>query len=203
MTTTLLYVFAIPLGLAILSALISIILVGIGLLFKVDKGLRHFSDGTTIQNYELREWLKWLQNPVDNLTGDKHGRYWNEYMSGKPAWFKMWWWSGVRNPWNYLKLRIFGIDMREHKVVKVRGQDIVKDNFTYTGFHILKAIPDDVSKWNKYTLYWVMRWFKSDLAIVLQLGWKIKLSHNGMFEENENKYWKGFTFEINPIKRID
>ena len=180
------------------------ILVAVGLFFKQDLGLRHFTDGTTIQAYELPNWLSWLQNPVDNLTGDSRGWYWNIKMAGKPAWFKMWWWSGVRNPWNYLKLRVIGIDMREHVVTKIIGQDVVRDDFINTGFQILRAGRYYACNYrDKYSLYWVMRWFKSNRAIVMQLGWKIKLSHNGMTEENENKYWKGFTFEVNPIKRID
>lgn len=199
--TTLLYLLAIPLGLAVLSSLISIILVGIGLLFKVDKGLRHFSDGTTIRQYELPDWLKWFQNPVDHLTGDKRGWYWNEHMKGKPAWFKMWWWSGVRNPLNYFKLRIMGIDVREHVIIKMCGQDFVRDDFDNAGFQILLAKPDNEGM-DKPSLYWVMRWFDSNRAIVMQLGWKIKLSHNEIQEENENKYWKGWTFEVNPFKDI-
>lgn len=64
-------------------------LVGIGLFFKKDLGYKTFKDGTVIQNYELPDWLKWLQNPEDNLTGDKRGWYWNIYMAGRPAWWKM------------------------------------------------------------------------------------------------------------------
>jgi hypothetical protein len=175
--------------------------VGLGLLFKVDKGLRHFSDGTTIQHYDLPSWLKWFSNPIDGLTGDRRGWYWNIYMEGKPAWLKMFWWSAFRNQYNYLKRYVIGIDMREYVVTKIAGQDVVRDSFEGTGFHILKATPDD-GGWNKYTLYWVMRWFKSNRAIVVQLGWKIKLSHNGMHQEDESKYWKGFTIEPNPFKDI-
>lgn len=37
---------------------------------------------------------------------------------------------------------------------------------------------------------------------VVQLGAKIKLSHNGVQYADPVDYWKGVTFEINPAKDV-
>lgn len=175
------------------------LLVAIGLFFKKDLGLRVFTDGTPVNNYELPNWLKWMQNPEDNLTGDKRGWYWNIKMAGKSDWFKMWWWSGVRNTYNYFKRITIGCDVRKHVITKVCGQDYVRDDFNSTGFQILIARGEGLPK---PALYWVRRWGKTNRAIVVQLGWKIKLSHNGVIYEDDLDYYKGMTAEPNPFKDI-
>lgn len=181
---------------------LSFLLVGIGLCFKKDLGVRTFTDGYTVQNYELPDWLKWLQNPEDNLTGDKRGWYWTVYMDGKPAWFKMLWWSAWRNPFNYLKRVVIGIDIRQFSFHKLCGADEVRDDFYQTGFQILYAKPL-MGGWPRPMLYWVRRWGYSNRAIVVQLGWKIKLSHAGATYSYKWDYFKGLTFEVQPAKKID
>lgn len=185
--------------LAILAFIVfgPLVLVGIGLPFKVDKGVRYFDDGTSTQHYDLPRWLLWLTNKKDGLTGDRRGWYWNEYMAGLPAWFKMLIWSGWRNPWNYLKRHIIGINVRDYSISKVIGDGYVRDDFNSTGFQILKAT-HKITGSNRFALYWVRRWDKSNRAIVVQLGWKIKLSHNLVDVDK----FVGFTFEPNPFKDI-
>jgi hypothetical protein len=184
------------------TPVISFALVGVGLFFKVDKGERVFKDGTSTTQYDLPQWLLWSTNPEDGLTGDHRGWYWNVYMKGRPDWWKMLVWSAWRNPFNYLKRFIWGIDIRNYLFSKVVGQDYVRDDFDNTGFQILKATPTSKKGFNKYLLYWVYRYGKSDRALVIQLGWKIKLDHNHAVEADEWDYWKGLTFEINPYKGI-
>ena len=183
--------------------LISFLLVGVGLFFKKDMGKRTFDNGETIDCYELPDWLKWCQNTEDLLMGDHpRGWYWFTYMAGRPAWWKMLVWSAWRNPFNYLKRFVIGIDVRNYIFTKVVGQDYVRDDFASTGFQILKATPISGKGFSKYSLYWVYRYGTSDRALVMQLGWKIRLSHNSVVEEDEWDYWKGFTFEVNPYKDI-
>ena len=181
------------------SVIVPAVLVGIGLPFKKSLGLRDFADNTVINHYDLPDWLKGLQNKEDGLTGDKRGWYWNTYFPAwVPAWFKMWWWSGVRNPWNYLKRHIIGINVKNYTITKLKGDDYVRDDFNNTGFQILVAESKSGNK-IRPMLYWVMRWGGSNRAIVFQLGWKIKLSHNDIIDDK----WVGLTFEPNPFKRID
>ena len=172
-------------------------LVAIGLPFKKHLGLRDFADGSVIDLYDLPDWLWFLQNPKDGLTGDGRGWFWNIKAAGWPAWLKMLWWSGWRNPWKYLKDRVFGINVRHYVMTKIIGQDHVRDDFRSTGFHILKATPKS-GGFNKYTVYYVRRWGESKLALVFQLGQKIKLSHNDVTDDK----WVGVTLELNPFKDI-
>ena len=121
--------------------LLAMALVAIGLLFKKDLGARTFKNGVTVQNYELPNWLKWLHNPEDHLTGDKRGWYWCEYMAGEPAWLKMWWWSAWRNPLNYFKRVVIGVDVRGYTFHKLCGQDYVRDDYAARAFKFFTLNP--------------------------------------------------------------
>ena len=94
-----------------------------------------------------------------------------------------------------------GADVRHYFIVKLKGDDFVRDNLGSEGFQILKAIPRD-DKIPHWTLYWVRQWGKSNRAIVIQLGAKIKLSHNDVYYDDPVDYFKGVTFQINPMKDI-
>lgn len=153
--------------------------------------------------YDLPDWLGWYQNPEDGLMGDKRGWYWNECCAQwLPGWVRMWWWSGFRNPANRLKRFILGLDIRDYVIIKVRGQDYVRDDLQSTGFQILKAKPKRFGNKAHWMLYWVWKWPNTNRAIVVQLGAKIKLSHNHVNYVDEPDYFKGITFEVNPFKDI-
>ena len=139
-------------------------------------------------------------NDNDGSLGDKRG-WWNENtpFGDARSFLSQYWWLAVRNPANNFKRYVIGIDMRIHPVVKVKGQDYVRDDLENTGFQILRAIGPRVSH---YMLYWVRRWGNSNRAIVVQIGHKIKLSHNTAKYDKGYKNWKGFTCEINPFKDI-
>lgn len=175
-------------------------LTAIGLPFKKSLGKRKFKDGTKIDHYDLPDWMKWMQNPEDGLTGDSRGWYWNEKMAGKPTWFKMWWWSGVRNTWNYLKRCVIGIDVRKFEIKKLCGQDYVRDDLVNQGFQILYAAPKK-GFFVRPMLYWVKP-LRGSKGICFQLGWKIELEDNTRIREDEIDYFVGATFELNPYKDL-
>ncbi|GEM_PF-3721121 len=182
--------------------LLPFVLVGAGLLFKRPMGTRTFANGLTIRDYELPPCLRWLHNPEDHLTGDKRGWYWCEYFPNwVPAWFKMLWWSGWRNPFNYLKRVVMGVDIRDYTFHKLCGQDYVRDDLRSTGFQILYAKPKKGGM-VRPMLYWVRPWGNSTRAIVCQWGWKIKLAHGDAEYDNEWDYFKGLTFEPQLFKDI-
>ena len=156
---------------------------------------------------DLPDWLRWLQNVEDGLMGDDRGWFWNVY---KPAlvpdswWanptFKMWWWSAIRNPWNYLKRFVIGIDVRHFTFHKLIGDDYVRDDLNNQGFQILVAMPKN--GWlPRPMLYWVKE-LHNGRGICFQFGWKIKLSHGKLVERDEWDYWKGITLEPNPFKNL-
>ena len=171
---------------------------------RVTQFTQHTNPTLYKKHIDLPDWLRWFQNEEDGMTGDSRGWYWNTYFPAwVPGWFKLWYWSGVRNPANYLKRNILGVDVRDISVVKMKGQDHVRDDFDSTGWHILRADTLDGYKVGRaWALYWVRRWGQSNRAIVVQLGAKIKLSHNGVEYEEERDYWKGITFEVNPVKDV-
>ncbi len=182
--------------------MLPLLLVAMGLPFRRYLGIRKFTNGLQTNDYELPDWLLWLHNPEDHLTGDKRGWYWFEYFPAwVPAWFKMLWWSGWRNPFNYLKRVVIGIDILDYTFHKLCGQDYVRDDMRSTGFQILYAKPK-AGGMVKPMLYWVRPWGKTTRALVWQWGWKIKLEHNTAVYEEQWDYFKGFTFEPQFYKDI-
>lgn len=174
-------------------------LVLIGLPFKVSQGERTFGDGTTTIQYDLPNWLKWLQNPEDGLTGDRRGWYWNIYMDGKPDWWKMLIWSGYRNPWNYFKRVFMSVDIRKHVMVLQAGQDYVRDDMGSEGFQIITAENKENKRFFKpFSIYLVVPYKnKIGRCYGCRIGWKLKLSHNSdHYEEFELDYFKAPTFRL-------
>jgi len=177
------------------------LLVAIGLPFKQEQGLRTFDNGDPTIQYDLPDWLRWLQNVEDGLTGDSRGWYWHEYFPAwVPDWYKSWWWSAWRNPWNYLKRNVIGIDVREFTFHKLVGEDYVRDDLDSQGFQILYAMPND-GIFPRPMLYWVKE-LHNGRGICFQFGWKIKLNHNNAIYLDEHDNFKGWTFEPNPYKDL-
>jgi len=185
------------------------VVVAVGMLFKKDLGVRTFSTGETVANYELPDWLYWWQNLEDNLTGDKRGDYWNAERF-RPSIFtqavwtsptlKMWWWSAIRNPANNLKRIVIGVDVREFTFHKLCGDDSVRDDTNSEGFHILYARPKD--GWFIRPLFYLVKGYGNGRGVVLQFGWKIKLKYNTVTYSQEIDNFKGVTVEMNPYKDL-
>ncbi|MBL1321498.1 MAG: hypothetical protein COA63_010635 [Methylophaga sp.] len=176
-----------------------LVLVAIGLPFKVSQGVREFRDSTSTEQFDLPNWLLWLQNPEDGLTGDSRGWYWNVYMQGKPDWIKMLIWSGWRNPWNYFKRVFMGVDIRQHRMILKVGQNHVRDDIGSEGFQVLVAEHKTKHRLFKpFGIYWVVPYKnKNGFMYGCRIGWKIKLSHNTpQNEEFELDYYKAPTFRI-------
>lgn len=194
----------------LVGIVLGLIVVPFGMLFrKLDKSTaKNFTEFNTDRQWvyeDLPSWLKPWQNIEDGLRGDHRG-WWdaNSYGQDSSKLFNMFWWSAIRNPFNYFKRFTLGCDIRKYLIVKLAGQDHVRDDLRSTGWHVLKARPLHKSwlKLPRYTFYGVFRYGKSNRALVIQLGNKIKLEHNSVVEKDEYDNYKGFTFEINPFKDI-
>ena len=190
--------------------LLGLFMVPIGLCFRVKdmstaKPFTSFNKDREWVYEDLPNWLKPWQNIEDGLRGDHRG-WWDANCFGEDSskLINMFWWSAIRNPFNYCKRFVLGCDTREYVFTKLHGQDYVRDDFDSTGFQVIKATPLSTSsvKLPRYMFYWVFRYGESNRALVVQLGNKIKLEHNGAVEVDEYDYFKGFTFEINPFKEI-
>ena len=160
---------------------------------------------------ELGSWVftnfgGWWGNPCDGLLGDKRG-WWANYCRehyGKPEThpYCMWKWAAFRNPINGFSRLVAGIDVSRCEVEKVWGQDVVQDSVGMTGWQYLRATRDDGKTFPR--LYVVIPWwFKPTSAIMLDIGWKIKLSHNGTSPDAPlQDRMKGDVFTISPWKTL-
>ena len=194
----------------VVGILLGFILVPIMLAF----GEFDFSTAKNFTQYNTnRQWVKEVfpsvfwpwDNLEDSSTGDHRG-WWDANSFGQDSrkWINRFWWLAVRNPFNNAKRFILGADVRDYLITKVAGQDYVRDDFESTGCQLLKATPLDGSGKiiPRYQFYLVKRYGESNRALVVQIGNKIRLEHNGAVEKDEYDYWKGWTLEINPFKNI-
>lgn len=188
--------------------LLGLFMVPIGLCFRVkdmstSKPFTSFNKDREWVYEDLPNWLKPWQNIEDGLRGDHRG-WWDANCFGRDGskTFNMFWWSAIRNPFNYFKRFVIGCDIRKYVFTKLCGQDYVRDDFDSTGWQVLKATPLNGGYIPRYMFYGVWRYGSSSRAMVIQLGNKISLSHNSKKENDEYDYLKGFTFEINPFKDI-
>lgn len=159
--------------------------------------------------YWIREVFPKVFWPWDNIedssTGDHRG-WWdaNCFKGNSRLWINRFWWLAIRNPFNNFKRYILGIDSRQYNYSLLAGQDYVRDDLQSTGWQFLKASPKlgSSKRLPRYQFYLVARWGGSTRALVVQLGNKMKLSHQDRVEKEEIDYFSGFTFEVNPWKDI-
>jgi len=216
--------------LTILGVLIGLIIVPIALLFPddslEDETYILNSDGEEYWLRQLPKWAKWYDNSVDGTLGDDNFRWASRdipFGLKNTSFLGQFWWMVIRNPFNYFKRFILGCDVRNDIVEKVAGQDYVRDDLRSTGWQFLKCgkyytfygvwlYPEHkvytlgfekVDSWYKYKLK-VNTYLNVSKSLVIQLGNKFDLQDNfkAYPSEQEYKYFKGFTFEINPYKDI-
>ena len=196
-------VFSIKFLAQLIGIVLGVVLVPIGLLFTDDSAKPYTyttKDGSEWWLRRLPKWLLWWDNPIDGFLGDDQFRWANRdipFGIKNTSFFGQVIWGAYRNPFNYFKRFVLSCDVRNHKVEKLAGVDYIRDDFNSTGWQWLRC-------GNNYTIYWVRRWGMSNRAIVVQLGNKIKLADNTTTypPEQEYKYFKGFTFEVQPFKDI-
>lgn len=185
-----------------------IFLIPLFLLFVDDskKELTYRTDG--VNEWWLRTLPKFAlfwDNKIDGTLGDDDYRYASRdipFGLKNTSFLGQYWWMAFRNPFNYFKRFILACDVRKNIVEKVAGQDYVRDDLRSTGWQFLKC-GDGILPF--YTFYGVWKWkWSATHAVVIQLGNKFDLQDNfkAYHSDQEYKYFKGFTFEINPYKDI-
>ena len=111
-------------------------------------------------------------------------------------------WNGVRNPANWFGRHVKGIDVSECDIIKLAGQDVVEADQGFPGWQFLVAERADGKLFHRFFLEapW---FFKPDRLFLIDIGWKIKLSHNNTPSDAEpqDKY-KGSVFTISPWKSL-
>ena len=182
--------------------------------------------------YRLPKWALFWDNPEDGVLGDDSLRWWlRDCPTGDARdWKCRYIWIAIRNPANYTKRILLGCDIRKYSYfgygglrrdrmdvlncLTINKKDLeiksgfhvehiggvssfdVKDKIGLTGWQFLKCGP-------YYHIYIVKRYGNSNRGFVLEFGNKFRLSHITAEYDKEIDYYKGFTFEINPFKRID
>lgn len=191
------------LTLNILGVILGIMVVPFGIIFSDDSNKSQTLIEKDSNVWWLRRFppfLRWWDNPIDGTLGDPSFRWASRdipFGMKNTSFFGQFWWMAIRNPFNYFKRFIISCDVRKNKIVKLAGKDKVRDDLFNTGWQFLKC-----GKF--YTFYLVREWGKSKRAIVIQLGNKFDIEDNYKIypADQEYKYMKGFTFEINPWKYI-
>lgn len=164
--------------------------------------LEPFSQATG--NWQLVTLPRWAwpwSNDRDGALGDHRG-WWHEnapFGLGSDHWLSMLIWLAYRNPANNLRFtRLFGCPVLS-TVCAWWGSEEVEDDPGKGGVRFLMAASGLLPF---YGLYWVHQW-SGTRALVVQLGFKGEPSDWAEdYTGDEQRQWKGFTFEVNPFKNI-
>lgn len=173
-------------------------------------------------------WWAWpWSNDRDGALGDRRG-WWHTHAPfglGAYHWFSMLVWMAFRNPANNLRYtRLFGCPVTR-TACTWWGSEEVEDDPGKGGVRFLMA---SAGLLRFYGLYWVCEYtlpawllaaarclerfprlealldaIAEPRALVVQWGFKGEPSDwRESYVDDEQRQWKGFTFEINPIKAI-
>jgi len=155
---------------------------------------------------ELGDWVftnfpGWWGNPFDGLAGDKRGDFANR-MKGWSHFVSMYVWAAIRNPVNYWSRMVAGIDVSKCKIIKRWGDDEVIEKPGIGGVQYLVALREDGKTFPRLLVVWPW-WFDKTHAVLIDIGWKVKLSHNGTASDAppQDRY-KGHVFTLSPWKSI-
>lgn len=141
-------------------------------------------------------------NPSDGARGDKRGWFANwcvEKGITYPSFLAKYIWLAIRNPANYFNRITAGCDLSKVVIVKKWGDAVVVEKTGIGGSQLL--VTDD----GKYFRLFICLpyWFDPSHAFEIDLGWKIKLSHNGTLPTADvGDRYKGLVSLITPWKDI-
>lgn len=190
--------------------LLGLPLVALGLKFKREfpetrQPFTQFTEQGEWMLVRLPSWLKWWDNPYDGFLGDKRG-YWADQCAKSGRHFtdfkSMWLWGAVRNPANYFSRNVCCIDISRCTIEKVWGDDVVEEEPGLRQAQFLCATRDDGKKYYRMFISYALP-FKADKAFMLDIGYKFKLSHNGMPKDAPEKdRLRGDVFVISPWKHL-
>ncbi|WP_347505149.1 DUF7338 family protein [Pseudomonas anguilliseptica] len=152
---------------------------------------------------KLPGWAWLWSNDRDGAAGDKRGWWHKNALFGLGAyhWFSMFWWLAIRNPANNPRFTpLFGCPVTECDY-RHWGQFEVEDDPGKGGWRFLLATNRQTGR-RYYGFYWVWQW-SAPRALVVQFGFKPEPSDFAEdYSGDMSRQWKGFTFEVNPIKSI-
>ena len=148
----------------------------------------------------LPKWALWWDNAFDGMLGDKRGWWANECDGQAGTRYNMWRWAALRNPANYFSRNVCGIDVSQIRVEKVAGNLHDESVAPYRGFFLLKGTAQNGRIYPRLYMEFAIHGNK---GLMLDFGWKIKLSHNGTpSDAPEKDRLKGIVFTGSPWKEL-
>ena len=164
------------------------------------KPFTQYPDLGNWQLVRLPSWALWWDNAFDGVYGDKRGWWANECDGQAGTRYNMWRWAALRNPANYFSRNVCGIDVSQIRVEKVAGNLHDESVAPYRGFFLLKGTAQNGRIYPR--LYMEFAIYGTH-GLMLDFGWKIKLSHNGTpSDAPEKDRIKGIVFTISPWKEL-
>lgn len=173
---------------------------------KTDESTRApYTQYPELGEYVFTNFVGWWGNPCDGLVGDKRGSFakWCVENGITPGSFRaMFEWAVRRNPANKWSRVDAGCDVSRCVIDKVLGDDVVVEEPGKGGYQRLIARRDDGKEFPR--LFIVLPWFfRNDHAFLIDIGWKIKLSHNNTPKDARlADRAKGLVFTISPWKSL-
>lgn len=143
----------------------------------------------------------WWGNPFDGLMGDKRLDYWNDCLAkGWGPYRSMWHWAAWRNPVNSWSRMAAGVDVSQCVITKRFGQDVVEADQGLPGWQYLVATH---ASGKTYPRFFAEILLGKTHILLIDLGWKIKLSHNGTTPDAcpQDRY-KGLVFTVSTWKAL-
>ena len=186
--------------------LLGLVLVPLGLLFRREypetrKPFTQFPGEWML--VRLPSWLLPWDNIYDGFRGDKRG-WWDNNQGGKSASLKsMFLWGAIRNPANYWSRHITGLDISKCVVTKRAGNcDLPDEEPGHRQWVHLVATRADGKTFNRFYMSWALPWDDTH-GIMIDIGWKFKLAHNGMSPDAPDKdKIRGSVFTLSPYKAL-
>ena len=154
----------------------------------------------------LPRWAKWWDNIYDGMWGDKRGWWDNNcretYGKTCKAFKSMYVWAAIRNSANYFKRNVVGVDVSACDIIKLAGQEVVEADKGFPGWQFLLATRSDGRLFPRFFLEIPWR-FAPSRILLIDLGWKVKLSHNGTAKTAAPQdRFKGFVFTVSLWKAL-
>jgi len=149
----------------------------------------------------LPAWALWWDNPYDGMLGDKRG-WWNKRTGDCRTLWSMFKWAAIRNPANHFSRHVIGCDVSDCKIAKLHGHDVVSEEPGLRQWQLLCALDNRGRRYFRFYLCFAYkRW--PDHGLMIDLGWKIKLSHNGTASDaRPQDRYKGLVCVISPWKGL-
>jgi hypothetical protein len=150
-------------------------------------------------------WARPWDNAFDGVMGDKRGWFANWCVEQGWEWpsrLGFWWWAAIRNPSNYFSRNVCGIDVSQFLIGRIAGQDVVEADAGHPGWQLLIA---QDARGRVYPRFFAeIPWsFAPDHLFLVDVGWKIKLSHNDLAPDAAlSEKIKGTVLTISPWKAM-